>query len=155
MEVRSHNVHVVAPVAGVVLMFESFVRAQDPLYAQVLAELRAGEKRSHWMWFIFPQLKGLGRSATALRYGLDDLAMAQDYLRHGVLGPRLLECARAVLGVSGRTAHQIFGSPDDLKFRSSMTLFSRADPEQPAFADALAKYYDGIEDGRTVELLGG
>ena len=136
-------------------MFEQFIRAQNPLYAQVLAELRAGEKRSHWMWFIFPQLKGLGRSPMALRYGLDDLAMAQDYLKHEVLGPRLLECTRAVLGVSGRTAHQIFGSPDDLKLRSSMTLFGRADPEQPDFADALAKYYDGIEDFRTIELLGG
>ena len=136
-------------------MFELFIRAQNPVFGQVLAELRAGEKRSHWMWFIFPQLKGLGRSPTALRYGLDDLAMAQDYLKHEVLGPRLLECTRAVLGVSGRSAHQIFGSPDDLKFRSSMTLFGRADPEQPAFADALAKYYDGIEDFRTLELLGG
>ena len=136
-------------------MFELFIRAQNPVFGQVLAELRAGEKRSHWMWFIFPQLKGLGRSPTALRYGLDDLAMAQDYLEHEVLGPRLLECTRAVLGVSGRSAHQIFGSPDDLKFRSSMTLFGRADPEQPALADALAQYYDGIEDFRTLELLGG
>ena len=136
-------------------MFEIFARAQNPIYAEVLAELRDGEKRSHWMWFIFPQLKGLGRSAMALRYRLDDLAMAQDYLRHEVLGPRLIECTRLVLGVSGRTAHQIFGSPDDLKFRSSMTLFGRADPEQPAFAAALTKYYDGIEDIRTVELLDG
>ena len=136
-------------------MFEHFLRAQNPIYSNVLAELRAGDKRSHWMWFIFPQLTALGRSATALRYGLDDLAMAQGYLRHDVLGPRLIECTRTVLGVSGRTAHQVFGSPDDLKFRSSMTLFSRADPEQPVFADALAKYYGGIEDPRTVELLGG
>jgi uncharacterized protein (DUF1810 family) len=136
-------------------MFEHFLRAQNPIYSNVLAELRAGDKRSHWMWFIFPQLTALGRSATALRYGLDDLQVAQDYLRHAVLGPRLIECTRTVLGVSGRTAHQIFGSPDDLKFRSSMTLFSRADPEQPVFADALAKYYGGIEDPRTVELLGG
>lgn len=136
-------------------MFEHFLRAQNPIYSNVLAELRAGEKRSHWMWFIFPQLTALGRSPTALRYGLDDVAMAQDYLRHEVLGRRLIECTRAVLGVSGRTAHQIFGSPDDLKFRSSMTLFGRADPEQAAFADALAQYYDGQEDFRTVELLGG
>ena len=136
-------------------MFEHFIRAQNPIYAQVLAELRAGDKRSHWMWFIFPQLTALGRSPTALRYGLDDLAMAQDYLNHEVLGPRLIECTRAVLGVSGRSAHEIFGSPDDLKFRSSMTLFGRADREQPAFEDALAKYYGGIEDLRTVELLGG
>jgi uncharacterized protein (DUF1810 family) len=136
-------------------MFEHFIRAQNPIYSNVLAELRAGEKRSHWMWFIFPQLTALGRSPTALRYGLDDVAMAQDYLRHEVLGRRLIECTRAVLGVSGRTAHQIFGSPDDLKFRSSMTLFGRADPEEAAFADALAQYYDGQEDFRTVELLGG
>ena len=136
-------------------MFEHFLRAQNPIYSNVLAELRAGEKRSHWMWFIFPQLTALGRSPTALRYGLDDVAMAQDYLRHEVLGRRLIECTRAVLGVSGRTAHQIFGSPDDLKFRSSMTLFGRADPEEAAFADALAQYYDGQEDFRTVELLGG
>jgi uncharacterized protein (DUF1810 family) len=136
-------------------MFEHYLRAQNPIYSNVLAELRAGEKHSHWMWFIFPQLTALGRSPTALRYGLDDVAMAQDYLRHEVLGRRLIECTRAVLGVSGRTAHQIFGSPDDLKFRSSMTLFGRADPEQAAFADALAQYYDGQEDFRTVELLGG
>ena len=134
-------------------MFEHFTQAQEPVYAQVLAELRAGRKASHWMWFIFPQLTALGRSATALRYGIDDLATARDYLRHAVLGPRLVECTRLVLGVDGRTAHEIFGSPDDLKFRSSMTLFGRADPGQPAFAEALAKYYDGIEDPRTLELL--
>ena len=134
-------------------MFEHFVAAQEPVYAQVLAVLRAGRKASHWMWFIFPQLTALGRSATALRYGIDDLGTAQAYLRHAVLGPRLVECTRLVLGVDGRTAHEIFGSPDDLKFRSSMTLFGRADPGQPAFAEALAKYYDGIEDPRTVELL--
>ena len=136
-------------------MFEHFIRAQNPIYDRVLAELRAGDKQSHWMWFIFPQLTALGRSPTALRYGLDDLPMAQDYLRHDILGPRLLECTQAVLGVSGRTAHEIFGSPDDLKFRSSMTLFGRADPAQPAFAEALARYYGGIEDLRTVALLGG
>ena len=136
-------------------MFEHFLRAQKPLYHQVLAELRAGQKASHWMWFIFPQLRGLGRSPTALRYGIEGLAMAQDYVRHEVLGPRLVECTAAVLGVRGRTAREIFGSPDDRKFRSSMTLFSRADPEQAAFADALAQYYDGIEDPRTVALLGG
>ena len=134
-------------------MFEHFIGAQEPVYAQVLAELRAGRKASHWMWFIFPQLTALGRSATALRYGIDDLGTAQAYLRHAVLGPRLVECTRLVLGVDGRTAHEIFGSPDDLKFRSSMTLFGRADPGQPAFAEALAKYYDGIEDPRTLELL--
>ena len=136
-------------------MFEHFVRAQTPIYPQVLAELRTGRKTSHWMWFIFPQLSALGRSPTALRYGIDDLGTAREYLRHDVLGPRLIECTNAVLGVSGRTAHEIVGSPDDLKLRSSMTLFSRADPEQPGFADVLARYYDGIEDFRTVELLDG
>jgi uncharacterized protein (DUF1810 family) len=134
-------------------MLDHFIRAQDPIYATVLAELRAGAKASHWMWFVFPQLRALGRSPTALRYGIEDIAMAQDYLRHPVLGPRLLECTRLVLGVTGRSAHDIFGSPDDLKFRSSMTLFGRADPAEPAFAAALAKYYGGIEDPLTVELL--
>jgi uncharacterized protein (DUF1810 family) len=134
-------------------MLDHFIRAQDPIYATVLAELRAGAKASHWMWFVFPQLKALGRSPTALRYGIEDIAMAQDYLRHPVLGPRLFECTRLVLGVAGRSAHQIFGSPDDLKFRSSMTLFGRTDPTEPAFAAALAKYYGGIEDPLTVELL--
>jgi uncharacterized protein (DUF1810 family) len=136
-------------------MFEHFIDAQQPVYAQVLAELGAGRKASHWMWFIFPQLTALGRSATALRYGIDDLAMAGAYLRHPVLGPRLVECTRMVLGVEGRSAHEIFGSPDDLKFRSSLTLFGRAGPDQPAFAAALGKYYGGIEDPRTLELLDG
>lgn len=136
-------------------MLEHFVRAQKPVYPQVLAELRAGQKASHWMWFIFPQLKALGHSSTALRYGIEDLATARAYLGHAVLGPRLIECTGLVLAVTGRTAHEIFGSPDDLKFRSSMTLFGRADPEQPAFADALARYYDGIEDAHTVGLLDG
>ena len=134
-------------------MFEHFVRAQNPHYERIAAELRAGQKASHWMWYVFPQLTALGRSPTAIRYGIADLDEAQAYLRHELLGPRLLECTRTVLGVTGRSAHDIFGSPDDLKFRSSMTLFGRADPEQPAFADALAKYYDGIEDRRTLELL--
>lgn len=134
-------------------MLDHFIRAQDPIYATVLAELRAGAKASHWMWFIFPQLRALGRSPTALRYGIEDIAMAQDYLRRPVLGPRLIECTRLVLGVAGRSAHDIFGSPDDLKFRSSMTLFGRAGPAEPAFAAALAKYYGGIEDPLTVELL--
>src|SRR4051794_4608428 len=107
-------------------MFEHFVAAQDPVYAKVLAELRAGEKASHWMWFIFPQLRALGRSAAALKYGLADLGEARAYLRHPVLGPRLLECTGLMLGLEGRTAHQILHSPDDLKFRSSMTLFAHA-----------------------------
>jgi uncharacterized protein (DUF1810 family) len=133
--------------------FPHFIQAQKPIYAAVLAELRAGRKSTHWMWFIFPQLGALGRSATAIRYGLLGLGEAQTYLAHPLLGPRLIECTTLVNAISGRSAHQIFDTPDDLKFRSSMTLFSRADPEQAAFADALAKYYDGIEDPKTVALL--
>ena len=107
-------------------MLDHFVAAQDPVYAGVLAELRAGQKQRHWMWFIFPQLTALGRSDTARRFGLSGLGEARAYLGHPVLGPRLLECTGIVNGVSGRSAHEIFGSPDDLKLRSSMTLFALA-----------------------------
>ena len=134
-------------------MFEHFVEAQDRVYPAVLAELEAGEKRTHWMWFIFPQLRALGRSATAQRYGLQSLEEAQAYLRHPVLGARLIECTRLVNAAEQRTAHEIFGSPDDLKFRSSMTLFARAAPDEPLFRDALAKYYGGEEDPLTLGLL--
>jgi uncharacterized protein (DUF1810 family) len=134
-------------------MFEPFVTAQDPIYAEVLSELGAGDKRTHWMWFVFPQLRALGRSERAIRYGLADLSEAIAYLAHPVLGPRLIACTRLVLGVDGKTAHDIFGSPDDLKFRSSMTLFARAAPDQPIFASALDKYFGGEPDPLTVELL--
>ena len=136
-------------------MFEHFVAAQDFVYRAVLAELGAGEKRTHWMWFVFPQLSALGRSERAIRYGLADLAAARAYLAHPVLGPRLLECTSLVLAVEGRSAHDIFGTPDDLKFRSSMTLFARAAPDQPLFRAALDRFYAGAEDPLTVELLGG
>jgi uncharacterized protein (DUF1810 family) len=135
-------------------MFEHFVAAQEPVYAEVLAELRAGRKQTHWMWFIFPQLRALGRSATALRYGIADLAEARAYLAHPVLGARLRECAGIVGGISGRTAHQIFGSPDDMKLCSSMTLFAHAAEDAAPFRRVLERYYDGVEDGRTVELMG-
>jgi uncharacterized protein (DUF1810 family) len=134
-------------------MFEHFVTAQDPVYAAVLAELVAGQKRTHWMWFIFPQLRALGRSERAIRYGLADLDEAKAYLAHSVLGARLNECTRLVNGIEDRTAHAIFGSPDDMKFRSSMTLFSRAAPKEPAFRAALEKYYGGEEDPLTLGLL--
>ncbi len=134
-------------------MFEPFITAQDPIYTEVLSELGAGDKRTHWMWFIFPQLRALGRSERAIRYGLADLSEAIAYLAHPVLGPRLIACTRLVLGVDGKTAHDIFGSPDDLKFRSSMTLFARAAPDQPIFASALDKYFGGEPDPLTVELL--
>ena len=105
---------------------ERFVTAQAPVFATVLNELKAGRKRSHWMWFVFPQLRGLGQSAMATRYGIGSLAEAQAYLAHPLLGPRLMECTRTVLAIEGRSLHAIFGSPDDLKFCSSMTLFSLA-----------------------------
>ena len=134
-------------------MFEHFVTAQDPIYPDVLAELRAGRKTTHWMWFIFPQLRVLGRSPTALRFGIADLDEARAFLAHPVLGTRLIECTEAVNGVSGRTAHEIFASPDDMKFRSSMTLFAHAADEATPFRRALAKYYEGIEDPLTLAEL--
>ena len=134
-------------------MFEHFVEAQDRIYSAVLAELAAGNKRTHWMWFIFPQLRALGRSERAIRYGLADLDEAKAYLAHPVLGERLIECTRLVNDVDGKSVHEIFGSPDDMKFRSSMTLFSRAAPEERVFRHALDKYHGGDEDPLTVELL--
>lgn len=130
-----------------------FLDAQQGVYATALAELRAGAKRSHWIWFVFPQLRGLGRSATAHRFGISSLAEAQAYLAHPVLGARLRECAAALAGVQGRSARQILGFPDDLKVRSSMTLFARAGADQ-VFRDVLDKFYDGGEDAETLALLG-
>ncbi len=134
---------------------QRFVDAQDPIYDQVRAELTAGAKGSHWMWFVFPQLQGLGRSGMAVKYEIRSLEEARAYWLHPVLGARLRECVDLVLAVKGKSAFQIFGTPDDLKFRSSMTLFSRALPEEQLFRHALAKYCDGRDDLRTVELLGG
>jgi len=131
---------------------QRFVDAQQGVYAQVCAELAAGCKRSHWMWFVFPQLQGLGRSATAQHYGIASKAEAQAYWAHPLLGPRLKQCTDLVLAVDGRSAQQIFGPPDDLKFRSSMTLFAQATGE-PVFTRALQKYFDGEADPRTIELL--
>lgn len=130
-----------------------FVDAQGTTYPQALQELKAGDKRSHWMWFIFPQVAGLGFSAMAQRYAISGLDEAQAYLQHPVLGERLRVCTAAVNTVTGRTAHQVFGSPDDMKFRSSMTLFGRAAPSEPAFRTALERYFDGQEDPRTLEKL--
>jgi uncharacterized protein (DUF1810 family) len=130
-----------------------FVAAQAPVVARVTAELSAGRKQSHWMWFVFPQLAGLGLSATAAKYAITSLDETRAYLAHPVLGPRLMECTRMVLAVEGRDAHAIFGSPDDLKFRSSMTLFAQAAPEEPVFGAALDKYFGGEADARTLQLL--
>lgn len=130
-----------------------FLQAQEGVYAAALAELRAGRKTSHWMWFVFPQIDGLGRSQTARFFAVKSLAEARAYLAHPVLGTRLRECAAAVLGVAGRTASEIFGYPDDLKFRSSMTLFERAAPDCDLFSDALDRFFEGRRDRLTQELL--
>ena len=133
---------------------QRFVDAQASAYARVLAELRQGRKQSHWMWFIFPQLAGLGHSAMAQRYALSSRDEALAYLGHGILGPRLRECTALVNAVEGRTIREILGSPDDLKFRSSMTLFAAVSPESE-FAEAIEKFYGGTPDHKTLELLGG
>jgi uncharacterized protein (DUF1810 family) len=130
-----------------------FVEAQDRVYAQVLRELRAGRKSSHWMWFIFPQIAGLGQSATARHYAISSLEEAKAYLAHPVLGPRLRECASLVNAIEGSAIDGIFGYPDDLKFRSSMTLFARASGGEEVFGEALEKYFGGEEDGLTIEKL--
>ena len=134
---------------------DRFVQAQEPVLAGVLRELGEGRKRTHWMWFVFPQIAGLGHSAMAQRYAIASPAEARAYLRHPVLGPRLTECTGLVNRVQGRSIHQILGSPDDLKFHSSMTLFALADPGEAAFRQALEKYFDGVPDARTVEALEG
>ena len=132
---------------------QRFVDAQDPVFAQVCAELAAGAKTSHWMWFMFPQLKALGRSDIARHYGITSLAEAGAYWQHAVLRPRLKKCVERVLAVNGKTALQVFGSPDDLKLRSSLTLFAQVAPQEPVFRQALEKYYGGQPDARTLELL--
>ena len=132
---------------------QRFIVAQDPVYPQVCVELAAGDKTSHWMWFIFPQLKALGRSATAQHFGIASRAEAEAYWRHPVLGARLKECSELVVSVEGRTALEIFHSPDDLKFRSSMTLFAQAAPQEPVFSRAQARYFGGQGDAKTLELL--
>jgi uncharacterized protein (DUF1810 family) len=135
---------------------ERFVEAQEAggTFDRALRELRAGRKTSHWMWFVFPQVAGLGHSSMAQAYAVASLDEARDYLAHPVLGPRLRECAAAVLAHTDRSAEQIFGGVDALKLRSSMTLFARADPEQPAFQAVLEAFYAGEPDGRTDQLLG-
>lgn len=130
-----------------------FAAAQAPVIEAVRAELAAGEKRSHWMWFVFPQIAGLGSTDMARRYAIASLDEARAYLADPVLGPRLVELTALVNAVESRTAHEIFGSPDDLKFRSSMTLFALARPDEPAFRLALARYYGGAPDPRTLEIL--
>lgn len=132
---------------------QRFVDAQAPVYRRVVAELRQGRKQSHWMWFIFPQLAGLGHSPMAQRFAIASRDEALAYLAHAVLGPRLRECTALVMAVEGRTIREILGSPDDLKFRSSMTLFAAVSSD-PEFAAAIRKFYDGTADRKTLELLG-
>jgi uncharacterized protein (DUF1810 family) len=130
-----------------------FVEAQRSTYERALAELRSGRKRSHWMWYVFPQLAGLGVSELSRRYAIRNAEEAKAYLDHPMLGPRLVECAAAVLEIDGRSAYEIFGSPDDLKLRSCATLFARASAPGSVFATLLAKYFGGREDEATVRLL--
>jgi uncharacterized protein (DUF1810 family) len=131
---------------------ERFVQAQTNVYRGVVGELLAGRKRSHWMWFIFPQLAGLGFSAMSQRYAIASRAEAEAYLAHPVLGPRLVECTRLVLAVKQRSINAILGAPDDVKFRSSMTLFDAASDEA-IFGQALARYFAGERDGATLDIL--
>ena len=132
---------------------ERFVEAQSQVYASVCEELTAGKKTSHWMWFVFPQLKGLGRSPAARHFGLESRAEALAYWRHPVLGKRLKTCTALVLAIGSPNAHDIFGSPDDLKFRSCMTLFAQAVPDEPVFNQALERFFAGKPDESTLELL--
>ena len=135
------------------MSLERYIKAQAPIYARALAELKAGHKQSHWMWYVFPQIAGLGHSAISHAYAIQSLEEAREYLAHPVLGARLRECCQAVMDLDGKTAHEIFHSPDDLKFRSSITLFAQAAPDERLFDDLLVKYFGGEEDSATLELL--
>lgn len=132
---------------------QRFVEAQNPLYDEVKAELRSGRKKSHWMWFVFPQISGLGHSHTARHFAISSLAEAEAYLRHPILGPRLRECTALTLSLESDSAAELFGFPDFLKFRSSMTLFSRATSDSKLFVGALEKYFGGEPDSLTLQRL--
>jgi uncharacterized protein (DUF1810 family) len=133
---------------------QRFVDAQNPVFAQVCAELASGRKRSHWMWFIFPQIRGLGNSAMAQRFAISSLEEARAYMDHAVLGERLRETTRLVNQIEGRLIEEIFGYPDHLKFRSSITLFSRATDDHQVFFDALRQYFNGEAEPDTLRLTG-
>ena len=134
---------------------DRFVRAQEHDYASALAEIRSGRKRSHWMWYVFPQFDGLGVSETSRRYAIRSEAEAEAYLRHPILGSRLLEIAEAAAAIDGRSAREVFGSPDDMKLRSCATLFARVSPAGSVFERLLARYFDGQPDAATLRLLVG
>jgi uncharacterized protein (DUF1810 family) len=135
-------------------LLNRFVVAQEQDYEQALSEIRSGRKRSHWMWYIFPQIDGLGFSSTAKHYAIKSIDEAKAYMAHPVLGPRLVACAEAALGIEGRSATEIFGTPDDLKLRSCATLFAAVSPPGSVFERLLAKFYRGEPDTRTLQLLG-
>lgn len=132
---------------------ERFVKAQDPVYSTVLEELESGHKRTHWMWFIFPQIAGLGSSTMARQYAIGSLDEAAAYLAHPVLGKRLRQCAALVLALHGHAIAAVFGSPDDRKFHSSMTLFSEVAPDEAVFQDCLNEFFDGLPDEATLDRL--
>ena len=131
-----------------------FIEAQDADYEHALAEIRAGRKRSHWMWYVFPQFTGLGTSPTSVHYAIKSREEAEAYLSHPILGRRLVECAEAVLQIRDRSALEVFGSPDDMKLRSSATLFASVSAEGSVFHQLIDKYFDGRRDDRTIELIG-
>ena len=131
-----------------------FVRAQERDYGQALSEIRRGQKQSHWMWYVFPQFHGLGFSPTSRRYAIKSVAEDEAYLRHPILGPRLVEIAEVAAGIEGRSAFQVFGSPDDMKLRSCATLFATVSPAGSVFERLLARYFDGEPDSETLRLLG-
>ena len=132
---------------------DRFLEAQEDVYPGILEELRTGRKRSHWMWFIFPQLAGLGSSAMSRRYAIRNIEEAGEYLRHPMLGPRLVECTEAINALDGRSARQIFGEPDDKKLCSSMTLFELVSGPGSVFAAVLEKYFSGERDARTIQMV--
>jgi uncharacterized protein (DUF1810 family) len=130
-----------------------FILAQESQFEEALAELASGQKRSHWMWFIFPQIAGLGQSERSRYYSIKNAAEAREYLNHPVLGPRLIKCTQVVMAIEGKTATEIFGVPDDIKLRSSMTLFANLSAPGSVFAGVLEKYFDGKWDTLTLDLL--
>lgn len=133
-------------------MIERFVQAQKDTYPRALEEIKSGKKRTHWMWYIFPQLKGLGRSATSEYYGIDGISEAKEYLAHPILGKHLRDITQALLQLETNDAHEVFGAPDDMKIHSCMTLFNQVSP-QDIFNELLVKFFDGQEDNKTLKLL--
>jgi uncharacterized protein (DUF1810 family) len=146
---------VLKPVNGDSFELDRFVRAQDADYERALVEISSGRKRSHWMWYIFPQFAGLGQSPTSQRYAIGSLAEARAYLAHSILGPRLIACTEAALNVNDRSAHEIFGSPDDMKLRSSATLFALVSSDDSVFHRILNKYFNATGDETTLALVRG